>query len=131
MPMTFHEYLEAFVAAVAQNNPVGWPAYADRPVEVWRYLARGFGHGLDVYDEAQVRREVGTLYSRVLVKATFGTRLGVPVDAQTFVGWILAAMAEARADNAARPAGAPVPAHEFSGLPLFEQEVPHAIGTTI
>ncbi len=90
------EYLDACVQALRANNPVGWPAYAENPLEVWRYLARSIGYGLGCYDVAAVRREIGSLYGRIVVACTFGTRYGVPIDNATFLGWMREAAAEAR-----------------------------------
>ncbi len=94
--VNLREYLDACVQALRANNPVGWPAYEENPVVVWRYLARSIGYGLGRYDVAAVQREIGSLYSRIVVSCTFETRRGVPVDNATFLGWMREAATEAR-----------------------------------
>ena len=94
--VNLREYLDACVQALRANNPVGWPAYEENPVVVWRYLARSIGYGLGCYDVAAVQREIGSLYGRIVVSCTFGTRRGVPVDNATFLGWMREAATEAR-----------------------------------
>jgi hypothetical protein len=67
--VNLREYLDACVQALRANNPVGWPAYEENPVVVWRYLARSIGYGLGRYE---------------------------PIDNATFLGWMREAAAEDR-----------------------------------
>lgn len=48
-------------------------------------LARDVGQGLADYRDEAIKPILGTLYSRLLVRNTFGLAGGVPVDAKEFV----------------------------------------------
>jgi hypothetical protein len=85
------QYLAAITASLRSNNPVGWPAYADDPAAVWRYIARSIGHGL-----TDPTTDLGHTYGSMVVVATFGTAAGVPVDNRTWISWINAAREETR-----------------------------------
>jgi len=80
------------VNALNSNSPAGWPAYQENPQAVWRYIARSIGHGLN-HENAR-GQEVKSLYSRIVVKAEFGTTRGVTINAKDFIGWIIEASEE-------------------------------------
>lgn len=85
------QYLANVTAALRSNNPIGWPAYADDPAAVWRYIARSIGHGLT--DPAI---DIGHTYGSMVVVATFTSRQGVPIDNRTWINWITTAAEETR-----------------------------------
>ncbi len=93
--MTLQEYLTAVTAAIHDNNPIAWPGYQYfGPRHIWRYIARGIGHGLAAYPEQAVRSAIGTLYGQIVVKSEFGSQQGVTIDAKTFNTWLLEARSE-------------------------------------
>lgn len=127
-------YLDECVLAIQNNNPFMWPSYQDQHVEIWKYIARSIGHGLVIYTDKEVKNEIDSLYSRILVKNTFNTRIGVPVDASTFLGWIREARAgkewvrpcavEKGEEGDEEPIGVP---HQEEAIARMQEELPSII----
>lgn len=100
---TCQEYIQNMKDAIVSCPPTNWARYPDDPVGCWKYIARGIGHGLGDYPREQWKKEISSLYSTIVVKVTFGTRLGVPVNAKQFFGWIYEAIDEVVASKVMPP----------------------------
>ena len=85
------DYLRRCAAALRSNPPPGWLIYDNDPAGTWHYIARNIGHGLLADDS-----DLSWTYGEMVVKATFGTKHGVPIDAKQWFGWIREARAEVR-----------------------------------
>jgi len=64
------------------------PGQVYHGVEGAMRLAREVGRGLAKFPEKQVRKIMGTLYSDLLVRFTFGKRGGVPLDNKEWIAEI-------------------------------------------
>lgn len=84
--MNLDDYVKSTERELARHfNPNGIYAGRDGALR----LAREFGYGLREYPRDEVRKLVGTLYGRFVVKNTLGRRGGVPVNAGEWIDEVL------------------------------------------
>jgi len=87
------EYLDRVDEALRANT--SWfPHDAELREEYLRYLARSIGRALAEYERAEVGREIGSTYSRFVIRHTFDS-VGATLDAAEWFAEIRGAMEEA------------------------------------
>lgn len=86
--MTLDEYTKRIARELPRHFAPGGIYYGK---EGALRLAREFGYGLRDYPKEHVRGKLGSFYSTLLVKNTFGTRGGVPLDNAEFVAEMMEA----------------------------------------
>jgi len=91
---TVKEYLRRVDEALRAN--ASWfPHDAELREQSLRYLARSIGRALAEYERAEVEREIGSTYSRLVVRHTFDS-IGATMDAAEWFAEIRGAMKEAQ-----------------------------------
>ncbi len=86
--MTNKEYLDANINAFkvfVGNNINNWKD-KEHMLRDLEYYAHCFGAG--IAKDGTENDIVGSSYSSVLVAGTFGSSIGIPVNAKTWMGWI-------------------------------------------
>jgi hypothetical protein len=91
MHRTIREYADAIKRQLPRHFA---PGEIYHGVEGARRLAREFGYGLADWTDEEISKEIGALYSDLLVRFTFTS--GVPLDKKEWDAEIFAAIKESR-----------------------------------
>ena len=81
----FKENIKAFRTFVG-NNLQAWGMDKTFAINSIRYYLHCFGDGL--YPDETIKEILSSGYSRMIVSALFGTRLGVVIDAKEYAKWV-------------------------------------------
>ena len=94
MHRTIKQYADAIKQQLARHFAPGQIYHGEVGA---RRLAREFGYGLADWTDAEIHEAMPALYSDLLVRFTFTSSGGVPLDKKDWDAEILAAIRKARA----------------------------------
>ena len=93
--MTPEGYIASIESAIRYSRRYYFPNDRDERRQRLLALAREIGHGLSAWDDSEIKRELNSTYSRIVVRNALDST-GVVLDNREWTAAILQGVAEAR-----------------------------------